>query len=86
MILNIKYNPKMDFTPERRKEIYSEFKEFLKETEEDNNLFPYEKQRLRREILEEIQMYEAKYDTYQENIEIVKKLFLKEKINYFSLN
>ncbi len=84
--LGIEYNPTKDFTPEGREEIYKLYKGLLKEADEDALLFENEKKELKRRINIEMQIYEGKYDAYQENIGIVKKLFLKEKINSFSLN
>jgi hypothetical protein len=86
MTLNIEYDPQRDFTPEGRKRIYSELNELLKETEEDNNLLEDEKQLSKREIYREMQNYEYKYETYEANIERVKKLFLGNNLNSSSLN
>lgn len=86
MIIKDQYNPEEDFTPEGRKRIYSMYREFLKETNEDNNLLDNEKKELKREIYAEMQNYEVEYEKYHENIGIVKKLFLGEKIRSFSLN
>jgi hypothetical protein len=86
MIIKDPYNPEEDFTPEGRKRIYLMFKLFLKDTKEDNNLLEEEKINLKKEIYMEMQNYETEYDNYQNEKERFKRLFLEERIGYFSLN
>lgn len=65
---NTNYDPKKDFTPKGKKEIYRIFNSFLKSIDKNKDISLKEKIEFKKIIYKNMEDYEIRYDNYYKNL------------------